>query len=196
MIGGLRGLQAICQIVSINQLSCLQTSQQRIDIAITARLNIKVTCGHICPGNRQISRNPPHSHQKIVLMSVQQAIFLERARRYNPDHITRKRPFTASFFKHLRRFRLLANGDFMTFLDQPGQITIHGMDRNPAHGNFTIFNFAPMGQGNTQGLRRNFRIMKKHFIKIAHPVKQQHLLIMFFHSNILRHHRGQFGLFY
>ena len=49
---------------------------------------------------------------------------------------------------------------------------------------------AALGQGHVQDLRTVLGILKKHFVKVAQPEKQQRVLGQFaFDPAILRHHR-------
>lgn len=64
-----------------------------------------------------------------------------------------------------------------------------GMNRNAAHRNVLSLFAVAFGQSNIQRRRSFDRIVKKHFVKIAHTVKQQIAFVLAFDFEILFHHR-------
>ena len=66
--------------------------------------------------------------------------------------------------------RLLGDGDTLATLDQLGDIALRGMIGNAAHRDA-----AALGQGHIENRRGRLRILEEHLIKIAQPVKQQHI---------------------
>ena len=64
------------------------------------------------------------------------------------------------------------------------------MVRHSAHRNAVIVAGFPGSQGDFQLPRRQFRIVKKQFVKIAETEHQQILRMLFFYLTILFHHGG------
>lgn len=64
------------------------------------------------------------------------------------------------------------------------------MKRNAAHGDFGALSLASSGQGDIQRGSGFFRVLEKHFVKIAHAIKQQAIGMRRLDGHILGHHRG------
>ncbi len=69
------------------------------------------------------------------------------------------------------------------------------MKGHSAHRHVFAFEFAAFGQGDIQRFGGLYRIVKKHFIKIAHAIKQEIARVGFFGLKVLCHHRRQNGCF-
>lgn len=71
------------------------------------------------------------------------------------------------------------------------------MNGNAAHRDILIAMFAALGQGNVERFCCLDGIFKKHLVKIAHAVKQDHIRTRFLlDGQILRHHRCQLDWFF
>ena len=85
---------------------------------------------------------------------------------------------------------LIANGHLSAGSKQTADIGSGGMERDATHGNGT-----PSGEGDIEQLRPGQRILKKHFVKISQPKKQQGILgQLAFDAAILRHHGSHLRL--
>ena len=67
------------------------------------------------------------------------------------------------------------------------------MGRHAAHRNVFALMLAAFGQRDVQRGRGGDRIVKEHFVEIAHPVKQQRIGVFRLDVQILRHHRRDLG---
>ena len=63
------------------------------------------------------------------------------------------------------------------------------MDGNTGHWNFVTLMLATFCQGNIKGFGGFDRIVKEQLVEIAHPIKQQAILILFLNFKELHHHR-------
>src|SRR6266567_8007017 len=87
-------------------------------------------------------------------------------------------------------FHLVANGHLSTGPEQTANIGFGGVKWDAAHRHRPAF-----GQGHIEQLRTSLRVLKKQFIKIAQPEKQQRIFGQFaLDAAVLRHHRAQLGV--
>ena len=91
----------------------------------------------------------------------------------------------------LRRvLRLLADGDFIPLCDQTVDIRFAAVVRHAAHGGALVLPAVPGGQGQVQLTGRELRVLEKHFVKVAQPVKDDTVPVFFLDLAVLRHHRA------
>ena len=129
-----------------------------------------------------------HRGGAVGFLVFQQRRIGERARGNDAHHFARHRPFARAHFAHL-----LADGDAAPHLHQPRQILLDRMVRHARHLHRLAVYLAAGGQGDVQQFRRFDGIVDKQFVKVAHAVKQQFVLMLRFDVEILLHHRGNGG---
>src|SRR5579875_3049734 len=86
---------------------------------------------------------------------------------------------------------LLADRDLETGANQPGEIDLGGMHRNPAHRDIGALVPAAPGQRDIERLRRGDRIVKEQLEEVPHAEKQQAARMGALDLVILRHHRRE-----
>ena len=155
------------------------------------RLNVKITGRHIKPRQANLAAQLGHRSQIVVSARIKQAVFGEGARRDQTDDTAFDHGFGPAFFGLGRVFHLFADGDTESFADQTLKICFVTMDGNTGHGNFVTLMLAAFCQGNIKGFGGFDRIVKEQLVKIAHPIKQQAVLILFLDFKELDHHRGR-----
>ena len=86
----------------------------------------------------------------------------------------------------LRNGGLLRNSYPLSSLHQPSDIPFRAVVGHPAHGNAVA-----LGQRQAQNGGGLLGVLKKHFVKIPQPEKQQHVFRQaLLHAKVLIHHRG------
>ena len=73
--------------------------------------------------------------------------------------------------------------------DQPLQVFVGAMHRDAAHGDVAAEVLAPLGEHDAQRARRDFGILEKQLVEIAHPVEQEAIGIGGLDLDVLLHHR-------
>ncbi len=81
---------------------------------------------------------------------------------------------------------LLADGDAVAGVEQPGQVAVQGVVRHPGHGYFLV----ALRQGNTQEARPQLRVLLEQFVEVAVAEKQEHARVPSLGLPVLLHHRG------
>ena len=97
-------------------------------------------------------------------------------------HFALYRPLAGDFA------HLLANGHAATELNQLGQILFGGVVGHAGHFNRLAIDLATCGEGDIEQTGCLNRIIQKQFVKIAHAVKHQFVLVFGLDGQILRHH--------
>ena len=89
---------------------------------------------------------------------------------------------------------LFANRHAFAQLHQFHQILLRRVIRHARHLDGLAVALAARGERDVQQLRRLYRVVEKQFIKIAHAVKHQFVLVLGFNCKVLLHHgRKRFG---
>src|SRR6185437_1159416 len=90
-------------------------------------------------------------------------------------------------------FELLANSDTLARRNQFWKVSIEAMIRKACQSHMSGSAIGPFGKGNAENGRCLLRVLRKSFVKIAHPKEQQCIWVLMFHLIILLHERG-FGM--
>ena len=140
----------------------------------------------------------PHtmiSRQKIMPPRIQQRILGQRAWRDQPHDLAFDHRLVSALFRLGGAFHLFANRHAKSFADQRQEIPFGGVMGHATHRNVLIIMLTTFGQRDIQRFCRGDGIIKKHLVKIAHPVKQDRIGMRCLNLQILRHHGrcGGFG---
>ena len=103
---------------------------------------------------------------------------------YHAHHFALHRSFGRGHVAHL-----LANGHRFTQLDQPGEVSFHGVERHAGHQHRLPGRLAPARQGDVQQSCGFFGVAKKQLVKVAHAVKHQGVWKRRLDAQVLGHHR-------
>ncbi len=88
---------------------------------------------------------------------------------------------------------LIAEGDFIAFVQKLADVPFRGVPRDPAHGDGRFRVGVARRERDLQLTGRNFGILKKKFIKIAHAVKEQGIRIALLDAEVLFKHGSEAG---
>ncbi len=91
-------------------------------------------------------------------------------------------------FGGCRVFDLLAYSNLFSQRNKFGDIRVSRVIRHAAHRRTFFQTAIPAGQGQAQQTRSFYRIVKKHFVKVAQAVKNKAVLIFFLYRKIMLHH--------
>jgi len=121
-----------------------------------------ISCRNICNGHSVPVCNIDNAHNIIILRLIQCLRIQVRSRSYDPHDLT-----LYDSLRLLWIFHLLTDCHFVSFGNQPVQISFHRMIRDSAHwGTFFLPTVFP-GQCDLQFSGCSQCILKEHFIKIA-----------------------------
>ncbi len=111
-------------------------------------------------------------------------IFHNRARSYNAHNVALDKSFRCCRVLHL-----LADCDLVALLYQARDIGFVAVVRNSAHRRAFLLPAFLACQGKLKLLRRGFRVIIEHLVKIAETEEKYSVLIPAFYIKILLHHR-------
>ena len=127
--------------------------------------------------------------QVIVGLGIEQRVFGQRSRSDEAGYIAANHALVAALARRGRILGLLAHRDAVAERDQPMQVIVRALHRNAAHRDVCSLVLAAFGQRDAQRAGRDFGILKKQFVEIAHPVEQQQAGIGRLDFKVLFHHR-------
>ena len=87
-------------------------------------------------------------------------------------------------------FHLLADGDFMSCLDEFGDIVVRGVKGHPAHGDFPDRVFPAGGEDQIERFGRKPRVLIKHLVEVSEAEKEDAVRVFIFKRTVLREHGG------
>ena len=145
----------------------------------------KLAGAHIRPRQRGSLAEKGHAKHVAVVFFVQHGGVYHRAGSDDADHV----PLHQSLAQG-RIGQLLADGHLVALFDQPGDISAGGVVRNAAHGRTFAQAATFARQHQFQLFGHQLGVLKKHFVKIAQPEKQDAVLMLLLDVQILLHHRG------
>ena len=90
-------------------------------------------------------------------------------------------------------FHLFTDGDLVAFLHQPGDIGVHTVEGDAAHGGLFLLGLAPVpgGEGQVQLPGRQESVLIEHFIEIPQAEEKNTVLVLLFHCPVLPLHGGE-----
>ena len=142
--------------------------------------------GDVRRGNADSGGRIGHAHQEIVFGFLQGLHVQIGAGRHHTDHFPLDQSLRLSGI-----FHLFPDGNLISFVDQLGQVAFHRVIRDAAHGRSFLQPAGFSCQRQLQLLRRHNGVLKKHFIEIPQPVKEDTVRILFFCLHVLLHHGRQ-----
>ena len=171
-----------------------ETAQLRSGgLRLSADGGIKRTGGNIAKGQTVAVIQPINTCHVIVFALVKHAAFGDGTRGDDPGDI----PLHDALGQG-RIFRLLANGDFVALGNQTGNVGIHAVIGNTAHGSLFFLRLVPVtgGQCQIQFFSSQLGIFVEHLIEVAQSEKQDTVFILFLDGVILTLHGRQFIFFF
>ena len=148
----------------------------------------EVAGGQVDPGHAPARPVGFQGAQGIGLAGFQLAAVGDRAGSHHPHHVTLHQAFDLG-----RVLQLLADGDLVARLGQPGNVAVHRMEGDTAHGRLGRGALAPGGEGDLQGAGRLQGIVVKHLIEVAHPEHQDGILMPRLYVVVLLKHGRRAG---
>ena len=146
---------------------------------------------NIAGGNADGAAKLAHRRQHVGPARFKQSLFGQGPRGDEADDIARdQRLRSAALFGFLRAFHLLGDGHPAPCLDQPREITLRRVHRNPAHRDRLPLMLAARSEGDIENLGGGPGIVEKQLEEIAHPVEQQAIPCLGLEGEVLDHHRG------
>ena len=119
---------------------------------------------------------------------IQKAVFGQSAWRDQAHNAAFDHGFGTAFLGLGRVFHLFADRDTEPLANKTLKICFVAVDGNTGHGNFVTLMLAAFCQGDIKGFGCFDGIVKEQLVEIAHPVKQQAVLILFLDFKELHHH--------
>ena len=144
---------------------------------------IIVTGRDIRHGNSDPCRRVGNAHQEIIFGLLERLHVQICAGCDDPDDIALHKPL-----RQLRVLHLFTDSHLVASADQFGQIPLDCMIRDSAHRCALLESACLSRQGDLKLFGCRQRIVKKHFIKISQPVKEDTVLILFLCLHVLLHH--------
>ncbi len=141
--------------------------------------------GYIGVGNANPARLDHDRGQVVIDVAGQQAGFQDCSRRHHPYHLSGEQPANWPIAD------LLADGNVVALLDQPGQIRLGRMEWNSGHRDPHAFGNIAGGQHDLQFLRRDLGIVVEGLIEVAQSEEQNGVGILALDFKILLPNRGQ-----
>ncbi len=137
-------------------------------------------------GGQAHPRAPKMNGDEVMgALGVQQGIVEHRAGGDDPDDVAFHQPLGLPGI-----FHLLANGDFLSGLDQFGDVKVGGVMGDSAHGDGMGLVFVPRRQGDLQEAGSHLGVFVEHLVEIPHPEKKNGVGMLLLDALVLLHHRG------
>ena len=149
-------------------------------------LHVKFPGGHVAGRHAAALAVHAHGAKEIVPLFPDDGGIGQCARRDDTDDV----PVHQALGKR-RVLHLFPDGYPIAPFHQPGHIGIHGVVGHAAHGGALLQAAVLARQGQLQFPAGGEGVLKEHFVKIAHPEKQQGVRVLFFQAHVLLHHGGE-----
>ena len=120
-----------------------------------------------------------------VAVAVEHRRVGHRPRRHDAGHVAVDQGPAA-----VQTADLLADGDFVTGRDEPRDVTVSRMVRDPGHGNADALAHLPAGEHDVQDTRRGFRIVLECLVEIPEAKEEDGVRESLFDLEILAANRG------
>ena len=127
-----------------------------------------------------------HGGQEIVALLVQQRRFHRRAGSNHAHHVPFHQPLAGR-----RVGKLLADGDLVPLLHQPGQVTVQGMGGNAGHRHLQALAHAAGRKDNFQRLGSGLGVVVESLVEVAQAEKHDGVGVGMFDFQILPANRRQ-----
>ena len=158
-------------------------------LGVGAHRGEKRAGGNVAEGKAEFPAFPVNAADVVVFVLVQHTAFGDGAGGDDAGDVSLHQPLGGG-----RVFHLLADGDLVALLHQPGDVGVHAVIGDAAHGRLLLLWLAPVtgGQGEIQFPSRQFGVVVKHFIEVAQAEHQNAVLVLILDLLILPPHGGQF----
>ena len=167
----------------------LQKHLLQRDDAFIHELCLQLSCRHLTEHDAQpvliIIYGSDIAARPLIALFIHQ-----RPGRHDTDHFT-----LHESLGQRRILYLFYDRNLISLLDEPLDVAVCRMVRNAAHRHFFLHARIAPGQHKVELQRRSLRVIKKHLIKITEAIKDDRVGILFFHLQIMLHHRGVFIFF-
>ena len=147
------------------------------------------TGGNVAEGKAEFSAFAVNAADVVVFVLVQHTAFGDGTGGDDAGDVPLHQPLGGG-----RVFHLLADGDLVALLHQPGDVGVHAVVGDAAHGRLFLLGLAPVtgGQGEVKFPGRQFGVLVKHLVKVAQAEHQDAVLVLVLDLLILPPHGGQF----
>ena len=133
---------------------------------------------HVEPCQTKLATHLGTGRQIIVASGIKQRVLTQRPGGDDTHDRAANDRLRTALFSLGRIFHLLADGHAMPGPDQARQVLLGGMNRNAGHWNRLTFILTTLGQGDIETCRGCNGIIKKQFVEISHPEKQEAIRIL------------------
>ena len=121
-----------------------------------------------------------------VAVAVEHRRVGHRPRRHDAGHVAvDQRPAA------VQTADLLADGDFVTGRDEPGDVAVSRVVRDPGHGNADALAHLPAGEHDIQDTRRGFRVVLERLVEISEAEEEDGVRESSLDLEILAANRGR-----
>ena len=155
---------------------------QQLPLAVHLRQET-VPGGHIGHRHAVPVLHADNGHQVIIFSLIQPLGIQIGAGGHHPGHLPLHHAFGG-----FRILHLLADGHLVPLLNETTHIGLRRVIRHAAHGRPLLKAALLSGQGQLQFPGHRHRVLEKHFIEIAQPVKQNTVLVFLLCCYIMLHH--------
>jgi hypothetical protein len=121
--------------------------------------------------------------QQVVALLLEQRGIGQRARRHDAHHFALDRAF-----RRRRVADLLADGDRLAELHEPGEILLDGVIRHARHPDRLAPRRAPARERDVEQARRFLGVVEEKLVEVAHAVEKQHVRMLRLDPEVLLHH--------
>ena len=160
---------------------------------IGAAGDIESTGGQVAEGQAAALLFPVDTGDVVVLALLQHAAFRDGAGGDNPGHLPLHQPLGQG-----RVLCLLADGHLIALAYQSGDVGIHGVIGNAAHGGLLLLGLVPVPgcEGQIQLPGSQPGVLVEHLVEVTQTEKQDTVLILFLDGVVLLAHGGKLCVFF
>ncbi len=124
--------------------------------------------------------------QEVVFFFRKHGLAEQRSGGDDPHNVPPHDPLSQGRILHL-----LADGYFVAFFDELGDVEVRGVVRDPAHGRPFGLPAGLLGQGDLHVPGAHDGVFVEHLVKIAQTKEKNAIRILLFNTQILLHHGRQ-----
>ena len=155
--------------------------------------DIESTGGQVAESQTAALLFPVDTSDVVVLALLQHTAFRDGAGGDNPGYLPLHQPLGQS-----RVLRLLADGDLIALAYQSGDVGIHGVVGDTAHGGLLFLRLVPVpgGEGQIQLPGSQPGVLVEHLVKVTQTEKQNTVFVLFLDGVVLLAHGGKLCVFF
>ena len=141
---------------------------------------------HVHQRHAEVVGGPPQRREEVVETAVEEAGVGDSPRGDEPDDLAADElaPFP------LRGLHLVADGDLQPGPDQPRDVGVHGVMRDPGHGDRAL-PLLPRGQRDIERAGGHRRVLVKRLVEVSEAEEQEVVRIAALPLLVLAHHRRE-----